>query len=164
MRLWLLTLLALVPGLGDHRGPGATPPSQGSFRGAWRVVSMSLTGDDRTTTNDSPQPGLVLFTERHYSIMYVEGGEPRKPFTDPLGPTDAEKLDAYNTFVGHAGSYTVSDSVIAMQVLISKSPSLMGSELGRTFMRFAHQVTNDTLRLTRRSPRGAFTMLLVRTD
>ena len=164
MRLWLPILLPLAAVLADDPGAAAIPPPQRSLVGAWKVASMSLSIGERTTTNDSPQPGLVLFTGKHYSIMYVEGAQPRKPFTEPLRPTDPEKLEAYDTFVGHSGTYTVSDSLIAMEVVISKSPDFMGSELGRTFMRFAHQFSNDTLRLTRRSPRGAFTMTLVRAD
>jgi hypothetical protein len=164
MRLWLPTLVPLAMLLADSPDWTAQLPWQGSLRGAWKVITMSLSSSDRTTTTDSPQPALVLFTDKHYSIMYVEGDQPRKAFADPLRPTDAEKLEAYDTFVGHSGSYTVTDSLISMQVVISKSPNLMGSDLGRTFMRFAHEFKGDTLRLTRWSPRGAFTMILVRAE
>jgi hypothetical protein len=164
MRLWLSTFVPLAILFWDSPDRTATQSLQGSLRGAWKVIAMSLSGSDRTTTNNSPQPAVVLFTDKHYSVMYVEGDQPRKHFADPLRPTDAEKLEAYNTFVGHSGTYTVSDSVIAMQAVISKSPNLTGSELGRTFLRFAHQFSGDTLRLTRHSPRGAFTMILVRAE
>jgi hypothetical protein len=125
---------------------------------------MSLAGVGRTTTNNSPQPGLVLFTGRHYSLMYVEGTQPRKLFADPQRITDAEKIDAFDTFVGHTGTYRIADSVIAMQAVIAKLPNLVQSDLGDSFMRFAHQITGDTLRLTRWNPRGTFTMTLVRAN
>jgi hypothetical protein len=94
--------------------------------------------------------------------MYVEGNKPRQMFRDPVSPTEAEKLDAFDTFVGHSGTYAVADSIISMQIEISKSPNLMGTELGNTFARFAYQMVGDTMRLTRRTPRGAFTMQLIR--
>ena len=113
---------------------------------------MSLAGGGRSTTNNSPQPGLVLFTDRHYSLMYVEGGQTRRLFADPQRVTGAEKVEAFDTFVGHSGTYSITDSVITMQVVISKSPNLMSGDLANTFMRFAHQTTGDTLRLTRWNP------------
>jgi hypothetical protein len=123
---------------------------------------MSLAGGGRSTRNDSPQPGLVLFTDRHYSLMYVEGNQPRKLFANLQQVTEAEKVEAFDTFVGHSGTYSIADSVIAMQVIISKLPNLMVGDVGNSFMRFAHQMTGDTLRLTRWNPRGSFTMILVR--
>jgi len=164
MWLWLTTVLPFVVFLADGPKYASGPESQGSLRGAWKIVRMSLTNGDQTTTNSSPQPGLVLFTESHYSLTYVEGNQVRKMFADPLRPTDAEKVEAYNTFVAHSGTYTVSDSVIAMQPDIAKAPHLMAGELRNTFFRFAHQFTGDTLRLTRWTPRGAFTMMLVRAE
>ena len=162
MRLSLVTLLFLMAVTPARSQTAGALPSQGSLRGAWNVISMSLSGTGGTTTNDSPQPGLVLFTERHYSVMYVEGSAPRKPFADAQRATDAEKIVAFDTFAGHTGTYAVADSMIAMQVIVAKLPNLMTGELSTTFMRFAHRVTGDTLRMTRRTPRGAFTMLLVR--
>ena len=54
------------------------------------------------------------------------------------------------------------DSVIAMEIEIAKSPNLMGPELRSTFARFEYQVTGDTMLLTRRNPRGVFSMQLMR--
>ncbi len=156
------TLLSLAVILPTKLEVATRASSEGSIRGAWSVISTSLTGADRTSTNDSPQPGLVLFTERHYSVMFVEGIEPRKPFADAQRATDAEKITAYDTFTGHTGTYSIVDSVVAMRVVVAKLPNLMTGELSTTFMRFAHRISGDTLRMTRCTPRGAFTMLLVR--
>lgn len=150
--------------LGVAPGRAAGPRPLESLHGAWRVIQKSLTSQDSTATDSSPQPGLVLFTERHYSLMYVEGNKPRTQFTDPARPTDAEKVEAYDTFVGHSGAYTVSDSMVAMQVVVSKAPYLMGTDLRSSFARFAYHIAKDTLRLTRRGPRGNFTMILVRVE
>jgi hypothetical protein len=154
--LSLVALLTITPI--ETRGQ---PPSV-ALPGAWRIVRTSLTTSDQPSFVDYSQPGLLLFTARHYSLTYVEGNKTRQMFQDPARPTEAEKLDAFDTFVGHSGTYSVADSLIAMQIEISKSPNLMGTELRNTFARFAYEIVGDTLRLTRRNPRGAFTMQLVR--
>lgn len=153
--------LLLFVGIG-WRVPISQSPAP--LRGAWKLVFASLTTNDVTTSNASPQPGLVLFTERHYSLMYVEGSAPRVQFADPLRPTEAEKVVAYDTFVGHSGSYSLSDSLVKMQPVISKSPNLMGNALGAGFATFAYSLVGDTLRLTRRGRAGDFTMKLVRAE
>ena len=124
---------------------GSTFPSIPQLHGAWKLVHSSLAGRDTTIINSSPQPGLVIFTERHYSLMYVEGSAPRVPFADPARPTDAERLRAYDTFVGHSGSYSVVDSIIQMHIVIAKHPSMMGTELRTSFAQFAYRILADTL-------------------
>ena len=164
MRLFPVLFVPFAVFLADQPSGPPVPRSAEPLHGAWRIIQSSLTTGETKTTNASPQPGLVLFTDRHYSLMYVEGQLPRKPFTDPIRPTDAEKLEAYETFVGHSGTYSVSDTLIAMEVVISKWPNLMGTELRTSFARFAYHIGGDTLRLTRRSPRAVFTMTLLRVE
>jgi hypothetical protein len=139
-------------------------PQPAVLQGAWKIVRTSLTTDERPSLVAYSQPSVVLFTARHYSLMYVEGNKAREMFRDPARPTEAEKLDAFDTFVGHSGTYSVADSIISMQIEISKSPNLMGTELRNTFARFAYAMVGDTMRLTRRTPRGVFTMQLIRAE
>jgi hypothetical protein len=135
------------------------------IHGAWVLYEASFATEDRTTTNKAPQPGLVLFTKRHYSLMYVEGSAPRALFQDPLRPTDAEKLAAFQSFVGHSGTYTlVDDSNIQMRPLVAKNPTLTSTQRGASFARFAYEVTADTLRLVRRGRAEVFTMKLVKAE
>jgi hypothetical protein len=134
------------------------------LRGAWKLVEATQVGRDTTIENKSPQPGLVLFTGRHYSFMFVEGSAQRVPFADPARPTDAEKLRAFDTFAGHSGSYSVQDSTLEMTVVVAKSPSMMGTELRTSFARFTYRIVGDTLWLTRRSPAGIVRMKLVRSE
>ena len=157
-QLSIATLIAAAIAVNVHT------PQSASLHGAWRMVRTSLTAGEQPSFHEYTQPGLILFTARHYSLMYVEGNESRRMFRDPARPTDAEKLDAFDTFVGHSGSYSLEDSIVAMHIEIAKLPNLMGPELRTTFARFAYQITSDTLRLTRRTTRGTFAMQLVRVD
>src|SRR5215211_4105254 len=143
---------------------GSTFRSLPQMHGVWRLTQSSLGTNDTTITNSSPGPSLVVFTARHYSLMYVEGSAARVPFADPARPTDGEKLAAYNTFVGHSGTYSVTDSLIEMHIVVAKSPSLMGTDMRPSFPRFTYSVRGDTLWMTRRGPGGVFRMKLVRAE
>ena len=134
------------------------------LRGAWKLTESTQTGRDTSLVNKSPQPGLVLFTAQHYSFMFVEGSAPRAPFTDPSRPTDAEKLQAFDTFSGHSGSYTVQDTMLQMTIVVAKNPTMMTTDLRSSFARFAYRIAGDTLWLTRRSPAGAVRMTFLRVE
>jgi hypothetical protein len=67
-----------------------------------------------------------LFTEKHYSFMYVPGQAPRKTFAgDPNRPTDAEKVEAYNSLVAGTGTYLLSGPTLTIKALIHKNPNEM---------------------------------------
>ena len=157
----LSVLLAALTG-GTAVGLHAQSPAQ--LHGAWKLVEASLVGRDTTITTRAPQPGLVVFTRSHYSLMFVEGSSPRAAFADPARPTEAEKLAAFDSFAGHTGSYSVQDSVVRMNIMIAKIPSLMTGDMRTSFAQFIYRVASDTLWLTRRTPAGSFTMKLLRVE
>jgi len=143
-----------------------SPPDSvtAQMRGAWRLAESTQTGRDTTLVNKSPQPGIVIFTDRHYSFMLTEGSEPRAPFADPARPTDVEKLRAFDTFSAHSGSYTVQDSTVQMTIVVAKNPSMMGPELRSSFARLVYRIVGDTLWLTRQSPVGFARMTFLRVE
>src|SRR4030095_14440472 len=60
-------LMALVGApLFTQSGAASQPPLQG----VWRVTEVTTTGKD-AATNKSPQPGLYIFTAKHYSLVRV---------------------------------------------------------------------------------------------
>ena len=99
--------------------------------GAWQISEMSVTTPDTSYTITSPQPNLYLFTERHYSIMRALGNQPRElfagdaPVLGSLTPTDAERLAAWSTFLGHSGTYEVSGSTLTVRPIVAKIPGVM---------------------------------------
>jgi hypothetical protein len=116
--------------------------------GAWQVTEMTTTSPDSSYTINDPQPGLYIFTEGHYSMMYVPAGEPRPldagdvPILGALIPTDAEKIASWETFIANSGSYAISGSTLTTRPMVAKSANLMaaGSPLTMTY-----QVMGDTL-------------------
>jgi hypothetical protein len=63
-------------------------PVSNPFVGAWLITEASVTDETGTNVNHNPEPGLYVFTERHFSNMLIPGSE-RVPFGS--NRTDAER-------------------------------------------------------------------------
>ncbi len=135
---------------------GCQPATEeaGPLEGAWKLVELSTTSPDTSSTITSPQPSLYIFAKQHYSVMYVPGSEPRQLFSgdDPIigstAPTDAEKLAAYDSFIANSGTYELTDSTLTTRPMVAKNPNFMAGGS----LTFTYRVEADTLRLTLRLP------------
>ncbi len=114
--------------------------------GGWIVTSWAGPGGEVIS---DPQPGLFVFTASGvYSIMYVNSDESRAVQAGET-ETDAEKLEAYDSFTANSGRYTVEGDQITYEAYMAKNPSYM-SRFGpegenASTMRFA--IDNDILTL-----------------
>jgi len=114
-----LFILAAASGTGSL-ALAQVPPE---LRGAWIVSSW--TPPDGESVSD-PQRGLFIFTHGgNYSIMFVNGGEERAQYEGEEGPTDAEKVAAYDSFTANSGRYRVSGSTITYEAYMAKNPNYM---------------------------------------
>jgi hypothetical protein len=100
----------------------------GSLKGAWRVIETTTDGK----VNAKPEPGLYLFTDRHYSIMRVT--EPRKAF--PEQPTAQDKVAAFDPFIANSGTYEVKGSQLVTKPAVAKNPNVMTGPGGTSELRF----------------------------
>ena len=91
---------------------------------AWEVVERSYQRDDSSWVNRSPEPGIYLFTERHYSVQEIRESGPRAHFDDAT--TDAERLRAFDVFHAHGGTYEVVGAQLLVTITIAKGPNTMG--------------------------------------
>jgi len=130
--LLLLTLTAM-PVMADAAGP---------LEGAWKIAEYTTTGGNNAGTNSSPQPGLYIFTGKHYSITAVRTEKPRPEYGDDS--TDAERLAAFGPFTSNAGSYEIKGSTLTTRPLVAKSPWVMS---GRDFSS-EYRLEGKTLWLT----------------
>lgn len=125
-----------------------------SIQGAWRVAEVVVTGAN-ASTNSKPFPGLYVFTNRHYSIIFINGSQPRPAFTikDPAKPTDAEKIAAYaqwNPFTANSGTYEIKSNTLTTRPIVAKNETVMaGPAQTREF-----KLEGNTLWLTTRSAAG----------
>ena len=125
-------------------------PTRTDIQGVWTVTGMaSRAPGAEWEINPTPYLSQYIFTAKHYSYMYVPGAGPRKPFAgDPNRPTDAEKVEAYNSFVAASGTYLLSGQTLALSALVHKNPNEMdGKPLTYTI-----EFDGNTLRMVIASP------------
>lgn len=136
--LALGAVLLLVPA-------GATAQAEAqALEGAWRVDEVVSTGPGGTRTLGDPQPGLLLFTQGHYSYTLVNGDQPRP--RPPGGFATAEQLlAAWNPFAANAGTFEVSGDRMIRRPLVAKSPNAMGPGI---FNEYTFRLSADTLWVT----------------
>jgi hypothetical protein len=139
----------------QENGPAKTVATEATkatvradVRGVWKVTELaSRVPGAEWEVRATPYLSQYIFTEKHYSYMYVPG--PRKPIAgDPNRPTDAEKVEAYNSFVAASGTYELSGRILTMIALVHKNPNEMdGKPLTYTAER-----DGNTLRMTIANP------------
>ena len=122
--------------------------SRPALQGAWQVVEVTTTGPDGST-NSSPQPGLYLFTARHYSIMSVLGQQPRPGFTDPGNITGEEALATWTPLQAQSGTYEIVGESLNLLPIVAKNPGVMRA--GRKPDVYGFTVQGDSLTMVQKS-------------
>jgi hypothetical protein len=104
-----------------------TAPVRADLRGVWKVTEVaSRAPGAEWEVRTAPYLSQYIFTEKHYSYMWVPGAGPRKTIAgDPNRPTDAEKVEAYNSFVAASGTYELSGRMLTLLALVHKNPNEM---------------------------------------
>ncbi|MDP9203274.1 MAG: hypothetical protein M3P26_15270 [Gemmatimonadota bacterium] len=110
------------------------------LEGAWKPVEVVVdSGPNRGRHTTDVQPGLLIFTKRHYSMTFVQGFKAR-----PL-PSDSatnEQLGLlFVPFTANAGTYRHTGSTITFSPTVAKNPAVMA---GKPFSVVA-RVRGDTL-------------------
>ena len=118
--------------------------------GVWKISELAWrTPGAEWDIRPTPQVSQYIFTGKHYSYMYVPGTAARKLFAgDPNRPTDAEKVEAYNSFVGGSGTYTLSAGVLTLRALVHKNPNEMTGKP----LTYAVEFGGSTLRMVIADP------------
>jgi hypothetical protein len=115
----VLLLVACVATIGFTQ---AKKNAGNSLIGAWKIVeTTSPTGQK----NSSPQPGLYIFTSKHYSAMAVSGTQPRPKYADQSKATDKDKAAVFDQFTANSGTYTVSGNTLKVRPIVAKNEFVM---------------------------------------
>lgn len=131
--------------------PDATAaPVRTDVRGVWKVTELaSRPPGAEWEVRPTPYLSQYIFTGKHYSYMYVPGTGPRKTITgDPNRPTDAEKVEAYSSFVAASGTYELLGRILTLVALVHKNPSEMDGKP----LTYTAELDGDTLRMTIANP------------
>lgn len=134
----LTALLSGMP-LPDSELRAQTPAPR--ITGAWRVLQVTGDSAGKRITRPS-QPGLYLFTERHYSITRVGGNAPRRDFPANLRRTADTYRDIWGPFIAQAGMYQVKGNLMTMRPYVSKNPASMRRGV---FSTLRWRIVGDTL-------------------
>ncbi len=113
--------------------------------GAWKVTEIVVTGTDAANVAN-PQPGLIIFARKHYSVMWVSGNQPRSLFKGE-DPTSEEKIAAYDSFVANSGTYEVAGETLTLQPMVARSPNFMAGGVTKIQLR----IEGTTLWLTQKN-------------
>ncbi len=115
--------------------------------GTWSVTEIKTTGPDARTFSH-PQPGLLIFTGNHYSLMIIDSDQPRAGVQNSQvkKPTADELLATWGPFTAASGTYEISGSTLTTRPSVAKNPQVMapGNFQVNTF-----KIEKNTLTLTR---------------
>jgi hypothetical protein len=135
-------------------------PSSTPVQGVWRVQERTVTGANPSKTT-TPQPGIYIFTARHYSLVAIPGASPRpKVDATPTGQganvTDAQKLAIFPQwlqFQANSGTYEVKGTTLTTKPIVAKNETVMAGP-GATYQ---FKVDGNMLWLTNKTPDGKST-------
>lgn len=121
----------------------ATYTDEGNpLEGAWAATSWDVAGE----AIGEPQPGLIVFTGTHYTMMYVNGAEAR-PRYEGEELTDPEKLAAYDSFTANSGRYEVSGNELTTRAFVAKDPNYM-NDWPDNASTYSFELEGNTLRVS----------------
>ena len=115
--------------------------------GAWKVTEIASPNSPPLT---NPQPGLYVFTEKHYSAVRLNGTKPLPSYASNDAATDAEKVASFDTLYVNAGGYAITGNMLTLSPMVAKSAFAMGA--GRT-VQYEFTVNGDSLTLVQK-PNG----------
>jgi hypothetical protein len=114
-------VVGILVGVGQIAGVAQRGNAASPVIGVWRVVEITTTGPN-AKKNTSPQPSVVIYTARYYSVNVVTADAPRPVVSEP---TDKQIAEFYHNFLGNAGTYEINGNELTYRRIVAKSPSAM---------------------------------------
>ena len=111
--------------------------SKPSIQGVWRRVEVTVTnpspvpGSLTKGTHTNVQPGLLIFTGKHYSVQVDGAAKPRPPIKVPAKATHEEMQAAWAPYTANSGTYELSGSTLVMRPMVAKNPAAQGNAVNR---------------------------------
>jgi hypothetical protein len=105
------------------------PLTAGDLVGTWRLVSWTSTGDGgvQHPMGDAPE-GVLVYTPGGTMITTI-GRTVRSPIDggDMLGGPDAQRLDAFTSFIAYSGTFGIEGGDVVHEVAMSLFPNWVGT-------------------------------------
>jgi len=154
--LVLMTLLALSAVAVTVSGQSSATGNP--LVGAWRVTEIADANGPAIT---NPQPGLYIFTGKHYSLVRDTSLNPRVAIRDSSNVTAPEALATFGPFIAQSGTYDLSGTRVNVTPVVAKFPA--SGEKHRTST-WDFELQGDTLSMTYLIGRNATTVRLTRVE
>jgi hypothetical protein len=129
-RLFIIVVLALTFVVPTLSGQSKSP-----LHGAWAVTEDTPARGANAGKPMKTQPGIFVFTDRHYAVVRVLGDTPRQVTRkDPVNPTVAE-LQEENRIAAQGGTYEIKGDTITFRRVAARSITNMapGNSAVETF-------------------------------
>lgn len=98
-----------------------------SLEGVWKPVEIVIdSGPNRGRHTTDVQPGLLIFTKRHYSLMFVQGFKARPLPSDSASNEQLGLL--FLPFTANAGTYQRTGSTVTFSPTVAKNPAVMAGK------------------------------------
>ncbi len=104
--------------------------SKNPLPGAWLITGVEWQSAERTSALTDVQPGLFIFTDDHYALMWSPENQPRNPFQVLAKPTNEEIIAGFRSIVFNGGRYLYSPGKLVTTAVVAKVP---GFESGQQF-------------------------------
>ena len=91
-------------------------------------------------------PVFIIFTPTHYAMLGIIG-EHARPMYKTINPTNEEKVAAYDSFWGNAGTYEITGDTVTIRPIVARVPNFMAGG----FQKYQFLLEGDTLWLTGKS-------------
>jgi len=114
---------------------------QAIFEGVWSINKIER--DNEQTQNLDPLPSLIIFTKKHYSIVWMPGDTAIEAFAERWSPTNEEKIQRYEEIVVNTGTYEIEGTQIEVRPVIARIPEFIGG-----LMIYEYEKLGDSLTLT----------------
>ena len=148
-------LLVVVVGILALTGVTLLGQSKPSIQGVWRVVEVTITGTAPGAsalglpkgTHTTVQPGLLIFTGKHYSNINDTAAKPRStmPFKVAGQPTAEEMQSQWGPFAANSGTYELSGTTLTRRPIVAKNAANQG---GKFFTRSEIKLDGQNLWIT----------------
>lgn len=130
----------LLLGLTVTHGAQVERPTELPIRGVWRLVSRTIPatsepgarvdpfGHVPVGRQRDPQPGLLIFTARHFSRTTDTAVTPRPTsgYANADEPTAPELLARFGPFAANAGTYELADGIVTLHLVVANDPRAQG--------------------------------------
>ena len=111
------------------------------IEGVWAYTEVTTTGPNGSTKQIT-QPGLYIFTKKHYSVVRVTA-DAQRPNVDVATATAEDLRKVFvDGFAANAGTYELKGGKVTIRPMIAKAPGFMTPE---TFVTFSVKVEGNTL-------------------